>query len=235
MIERNNDKKEMYKTKVLRNSFISIAIGLFLLLLIIVYMNATDRIVEEYMTKEISEYGNWDGHMDLERESLESGLFLFPQEIAPAEDAEYLYYCASDMHSIHQYGIYTAVTYTEQKFEEEVKRIADTRCQVQVSLQGETVTNSVMYSENLFKYPAYVAIYNSNLSYEYALLDTANNKIIYVYLQLKDGNEIIPEEYLPIEAVGTDMYVNNSWENQNLYYSKDKNGDYCYYKHEYEE
>ena len=34
MIERNNDKKEMYKTKVLRNSFISIAIGLFLLLLI---------------------------------------------------------------------------------------------------------------------------------------------------------------------------------------------------------
>ena len=226
--------KKLYNIKVMRNSFFGIAIGLLLLLLIIVYINATDRIVEEYMTKEISEYGNWDGHVDLERDSIESGLFLFPQEIASSNDAEYLYYCATDMHSIHQYGIYTIVTYTEQKFEEEVKRIADTRCQVQLSLQGEMVTNSVMYSEELFNYPAYVAIYNSNLSYEYALLDTTSHKIIYVYLQLKDGNEIIPEEYLPIEAVGNDMYLNNSWNNQNLYYSKDKNGDYCYYKDEYE-
>ena len=82
MIEVGNDKKKLYNIKVMRNSFFGIAIGLLLLLLIIVYINATDRIVEEYMTKEISEYGNWDGHMDLERESLESGLFLFPQEIA---------------------------------------------------------------------------------------------------------------------------------------------------------
>ena len=230
MIEKND-----YKKKLFRNSILGIVIGVVLLLLAFVYINVTDRIVDEYTTKELSEYGNWDGHMDLERESLESGLFLFPQEIASSKEAEYLYYCASDMHSIHQYGIYTAVTYTEQKFEEEVKRIEDTTCQVQVSLQGETVTNSVMYSEELFKYPAYVAIYNSNLSYEYALLDVANHKIIYVYLQLKDGNEIIPEEYLPIEAVGMDMYVNSSWDNQNLYFSQDKNGDYCYYKDEYGE
>ena len=221
------------KEKIFRNGILGIAIGGILLLLAFIYIHATDRVVEEYMTKEISEYGNWDGHMDLERDFLESGLFLFPQEIASSKDAEYLYYCATDMHSIHQYGIYTAVTYTEQKFEEEVKRIADTQCQIQVSLQGESVINSVMYSEDLFKYPAYIAIYNSNLSYEYALLDTANNKIIYVYLQLKDGNEIIPEEYLPIEAVGMDMYVNSSWKNQNLYYSEDRNGDYCYYKDAY--
>lgn len=225
---------KQYKRKILRNSFLGIVISVILLFLGGIYVCVTDSILEEYITKETSEYGNWDGHIDLERESLESGLFLFPEEISTAVDSDYLYYCAVDKHSIHQYGIYTSVTYSQQEFQEEVERIADIQCKVQVSSQGEYVTNSIMYSEELFAYPAYVAIYGSNLSYEYALLDAANNRIIYVYLQLKDGNEIIPEEYLPIEAVGKDMYENNSWDNQNLYFSKDENGDYCYYKDGYE-
>ena len=34
-------------------------------------------------------------------------------------------------------------------------------------------------------------------------------------------------------AVGTDMYAKNSWDNQNIYYAKDKNGDFCYYNDEF--
>ena len=102
--------------------------------------------------------------------------------------------------------------------------------QASASDDGDTVTNSVEYSKKLFAYPAYIAIYASNLSYEYALLDEENNRIIYVYLQMKDANGVIPDEHLPLEFLGKDMYENNNWDNPNIYFSKDQHNDYLYYK-----
>ena len=53
----------------------------------------------------------------------------------------------------------------------------------------------VTYSEEDYKY---IAIYASNLSYEYALTDALTDE-------------------------------KNSWDNINIYYAKDENGDYKFY------
>lgn len=124
---------------------------------------------------------------------------------------------------------YAEVTYSEEDYKREKERISSLKCEVPLSENEGSVSNSIVYSEELFAYPAYIAIYASNLSYEYALTDEKNNKIIYVYAKLKDLNGMIPDKYLPIETIGKNMYEKNSWDNINIYYAEDENGDYKFY------
>ncbi|MBQ4529800.1 MAG: zf-HC2 domain-containing protein [Lachnospiraceae bacterium] len=194
-----------------------------------IFIQSFDSIAEEYMTIKTEEYGNWDGHIEGEREYLESGLYIFPEQIDMAKEAKYYYYCSNDNSSISQYLIYTEVTYSEEDYMKEKERLANTKCQVKLSPAEGSVTNSVLYSEELFAYPAYIAVYSSNLSYEYALIDEQEERIIYVYMQMKDGNEVLPKEFLPLEYQGKDMYEENSWDNVNIYFGKDKYGDYSYF------
>ena len=186
-------------------------------------------IWQEYITVLPSEYGNWDGHIDNERQEIESGLYIFPENISQASDVDYFYYTALDYHSISTIAIFAEVTYSEEDYLMEKNRIAGLQCEIPMGSDKQAVTKSAVYSEELFSYPAYVTIYNSNLSYEYALLDEESNKIIYVYSKLKDLNGLIPDEYIPIEVINKDMYENNSWDNINIYYAKDESGNYKYF------
>lgn len=224
-------KKERKKLLCIVGIVIGACLTVFVFYTVLFYIigGLDSCISEEYMTIKESEYGAWSGHIDYESESMESGLYLFPQNLASTEDVDYLYYCAKNNLSISSYLVYTAATYSQEDYVKEVERIKNTQCTVRLNGEGDCVTNSVMYSEELFAYPAYVAVYASNLSYEYALLDEENNTIIYVYLQMKDGYEILPAEHLPLENLGKNMYEKNSWDNPNIYYAKDKYGDYMSY------
>ena len=225
----NMSKRDVNKEK---NVIIGIAIGIILLLLCVIiwlYLFCSNGIWQEYITISPSEYGKWDGHIDYEREGIESGLYIFPGDISNAVNVDYFYYTALDSHSISKILIFAEITYSGVDYQVEKERIASLQCKIGVSEKEQTVSNSIVYSQDLFSYPAYVAIYGSNLSYEYALLDEENSKIIYVYAKLKDLNGIIPEEYLPIEFIGRDMYANNSWDNINIYYAENNAGDYVFY------
>ena len=188
-----------------------------------------DGIWQEYITVLPSEYGNWSGHIDYEEEEFNSGLYIFPENVSNALDVDYLYYTAIDFHSIGNNIIYAEVTYSEEDYIKEIERIANIECKIKMSPEGDYHTNNINYSEDLFAYPAYVAIYACNLRYEYVLMDEANHKIIYIYSHLKDMNGVIPQEYLPLEVIGKDMYENSSWDNINIYYSEDENGDHMSY------
>lgn len=215
-----------------KNAVISIAIATIIVLTGIViwlYLFSSDGIWQEYITVSPSEYGNWDGHIDYEREEIESGLYIFPGDISKAEKVEYFYYTALDYHSISNILIFAEVTYSEEEFRTERGRIAGLECEITLSENEQLVTKAVVCSEELFSYPAYVAIYGSNLSYEYALVDEENRRIVYVYAKLKDLNGIVPDEYLPIAFIGKDMYENNSWDNINIYYAENRAGDYVFY------
>lgn len=201
---------------------------LFIALFWIIFQSI-DSIAEEYMTIKTEEYGNWDGHIDSEGENIESGLYIFPEQIDMAKDSQYYYYCSNHNSSLSEYLIYAEVTYTKEDYLKEQERISNIKCEVKLSPEEGEITNNVLYSEELFMYPAYIAIYASNLSYEYALLNEKEQKIIYIYSQLKDANNILPTEYLPLECQGMDMYEKNSWNNTNIYFGKDKNGDYSYF------
>lgn len=188
-------------------------------------------MAQEYYTIDTEAYGNWDGHIELEKEELygDSGLYIFPDTINHALDADYFYYCGRDNNSISQYLIYAAVTYSETDFEKEKERISSIECEISLDGGKEAVTNSIMYTEELFAYPSYIAIYASNLCYEYVLVNEEENQMIYIFTKLVDGQGIIPQEYLPIETQGKDMYGINSWENPNIYCSKNADDDIEFY------
>jgi len=201
----------------------------FISVVVWLYLFCASGIQQEYVTIDATEYGNWSGHIDYEREEIESGLYIYPKSIAQALDVDYFYYTSLDYHSISNIVIFAEVTYSEEDYKKEKERILSLECEVALSENEQSVSNSIVYSEELFTYPAYIAIYASNLSYEYALTDEKNNKIIYVYAKLKDLNGMIPDKYLPLETIGKDMYGKNSWDNINIYYAEDKNGDYKFY------
>ena len=46
---------------------------------------------------------------------------------------------------------------------------------------GQTFTNNVMYDENSYNYPAYVATDGFKHTYEYALIDRDGGRIVYIF------------------------------------------------------
>ena len=179
----------------------------------------SDSITEEYSTIDVANYGVWDGHIECERDEINSKLAIFPNATENAEDADYYYYCSKGNFNNH-YVIYAEMEYTDEEYQKELQRLSEIEVEIELPSTQEVVSNGIVFDEKSFRYPAYVAIYGCNLSYEYALADEENHKIIYVYSRLQDLNGMIPDKYLPLEAIGKDMYENNSWDNINIYYCK---------------
>ncbi|MEE1281544.1 MAG: hypothetical protein UHK60_04715 [Acutalibacteraceae bacterium] len=116
----------------------------------------------------------------------------------------------------------------KESYKKEITRLENISCSIETS--EETVVNKIQYSDSLFDLPSYVAVYNTNLSFEYALSDEENNSVIYIYLKQCEGADFLPKEYLPIEFKETSMMnYDLKWENQNIYYATETNGDHAYY------
>lgn len=185
--------------------------------------------VNEYQTSNQELYMETEGHIANEGMDIRSGLFVFPETISGLKNVEYEYYCKEGTIE-NTYMIYLNAEYPNQEsYEIEVERLENITCSVKTS--NDIVINDIEYTEELFDYPAYVTVYNTNMSFEYALADAENNTIIYVYLKLCEGIDFLPMEYLPIEFRETSMVMyDTSWENQNIYYAPDGNGIYIYYQ-----
>ena len=218
------------KVKTAAPVIVAIALCVVIVFLLIHIFKTANYITQEYITVQPEEYHEWNGHIPLEEQELKSGLYLFPAQDVQAEDMDYLYYCCTRNAAVYEYLICAEITYTKEQLEQEKERLAQVECDINLTADGENITNKVTYTEELFSYPAYVAAYAANLSYEYALVDEADCKIIYVYMQVKDGNGILPSEYLPTEYLGRNIYEDNSWDNINIYFGKDKHGDYSFYR-----
>ncbi len=133
-----------------------------------------------YETTKLDEYGDWTDHFDYEMDSINEKLYLFPETIPNKDDSEY-YYKAEVVDSIDSGIIFAKVKYDEDDYRNEVVRLSQTACKIEVD--DYSVINRVDYSESLFAYPAYIAIYDCIHSYEYALLDKEHTSITYVYMQ----------------------------------------------------
>ena len=188
----------------------------------------SDSITEEYSTIDVDNYGVWDGHIECERDEINSKLAIFPDLTKNAEDTDYYYYCSKGNINNH-YVIYAEMEYTDEEYQKELQRLSEIEVEIELPSTQKVVSNGIVFDEKSFLYPAYVAIYGCNLSYEYALTDEENHKIIYVYSRLQDMNGMIPDKYLPLEVIGKDMYENNSWDNINIYFSEYKDGEYMSY------
>lgn len=183
---------------------------------------------KSFHTGDVTQYLQTEGHIENEGTDIRSGLFIFPDTVVKLENVEYEYYCEEGILD-NTYMIYLKAEYPDQEsYEAEIERLANICCSVKTS--EEIVVNDIEYTEDLFEYPAYVSVYNTNMSFEYALTDVENNIVVYVYLKLCEGAEFLPEEYLPIEFKSKSMMnYDTSWENQNIYYAPDGTDVYVYY------
>ena len=148
---------------------------------------------EKYETSDVDEYGVYQGHIEMEDTGLFSPLLVFPEKIADsAQDVEYYYRCACDALD-NTYEVYLKCTYDKDTYEDEVKRLSQIR-----TTEGK-VEKYIAYTEERFVYPAYVAIYDDYDCYEYALVNAEKNQIVYVYDQIKNLEDFLDSQYIPVD------------------------------------
>lgn len=208
---------------------LSILIGLFCVVTIIsIVLIITRTSTETYQTSDHNTYLEMEGHITNEGMDISSGLFVFPESIENLKNVEYEYYCKRGLLD-NSYMIFLKGDYPDtDSYEAELERLSNIGCSIKTS-KG-TVKNKVEYSETSFDYPAYITIYNTNMSFEYALTDDANKCVVYIYLKLCEGRDFLPDKYLPIEFKGKSMMeYDTDWKNQNIYYAPDGKGVYLHY------
>ncbi len=116
---------------------------------------------------------------------LNSTLKIFPDNTDMAEDVTYDSHLKTGLFDTDGYIILKA-DYDEDAFTAEVDRLSKVECTI--LWQDESVTNKILYDTESFKYPAYVASDGYDSTYEYALIDEANDSIIYVYISYPESS-----------------------------------------------
>ena len=100
---------------------------------------------------------------------LDSDLSVFPDEVA-ADSAEYEADFKSNLFDTDGMMILTC-TYGKPQFEEEISRLGS--LSKTITYGDEEYTNTVLYDEDSYSYPAYITIDGFGNTYEYALIDAA--------------------------------------------------------------
>ena len=133
-----------------------------------------DKYDKQYLTEEFS--GDMTSHF-----------FLFPDDLSNTEDADFRYEYKVGLLDTDASFFLTA-TYSDEAFEAEVERISGITCTVNDG--NEDHTQAVIYDEDMYRYPAYIAIDGYCHTYEYALIDEANNRVIYVLTSYPDPEHL---------------------------------------------
>jgi len=161
-------------------------IGLVCIVLIVISLLIGGFVVLFFFTGKVdirtkSMAGNFEGFRGY------SNLEIFPKEELNQDSiAKYSYFCM-DSFMDPTCKIYMECDYTDQEFEKEITRLKN----ITATLDG--VTNSIIYNEDYFDYPAYISMFNWSSCYEYALILEEEKKIVYVFVQ--GGSQIPPSKY----------------------------------------
>lgn len=174
-------------------------------------------------------YGEYNGRLINNQNGLWSGLYVFPEKLPKtAKVDEYFVYGKSAFFD-NAFEYYLKISMSKNDFISEIERLKSISCEIKNPSNSDCYTNYIEYDETNFNYPAYVTVYASHDTYEYALIDEDNLTIIYVYLQmiLKKSDVKFEHSYLPkslsvLEEFGE---IPNSWENPNIYYHSFDGGD----------
>lgn len=126
-------------------------------------------------------------------EDMRTGLIVFPEKIPEsAEDVDF-YFSYQDTWDDPTMEVFLQCTYDEEDYQMEIQRLENTQKQY-----GSFVRTLINDEEEVFPYPAYIAVDGHSYSYEYALL-TGEKQITYIYTGFKDANSLkkIDAKYLP--------------------------------------
>lgn len=132
-----------------------------------------------------------------------SHFFLFPDDLDKTEDANFWYEYKTGLLDTDGSFFLTA-DYSEEEFANEIKRISEVTCTVNDDVEDHT--QAVRYDEQMYNYPAYIAIDGYTHNYEYALIDEDNGRIIYVLLGYPDYKELSKyKDYLKVDPTEYDI------------------------------
>ena len=153
---------------------------------------------------------------------LDSGLFLFPDGTDGASAAEYASSLQTGLFDTDG-SILLTVTYEPDAFLRETERLSQISCTVFESNRDNSAwhTEAVRYDTDSYRFPAYVASDGYDSVYEYALIDEAEQRIIYVLLSgpvRTDGAErTVPGEYLKTDPYAYDPGRGSSLDRFSIY------------------
>jgi len=132
---------------------------------------------------------------------MDSGFFVFPESVDNAISAKFESKIKTGFFDSDGFYILEA-RYNETNFENEVRRLADITCEI--TYAGTSITNKIEYNEDMYKYPAYIASDGYDHVYEYALIDKANHRIVYVILSYPEYDKL--QEYEDFLKRNADEY-----------------------------
>ena len=137
---------------------------------------------------------------------LDSYFKVFPDNTANMVEATYVSKLPSNLVGTTGYTILEA-TYSKDYYDEELERLSDISLTIENGRvdSEEKITQDIMYDESMYAYPAYIAADGNCGTYEYALLDESECKIIYVLVKYISEADI--EE---INAVGNYLKADTS-------------------------
>ena len=141
--------------------------------------------IEEYDIQAIVEV--YEGDLD-------SSLTIFPDaETVAASKTEYKAVLHTGLFDTDG-EIVLECTYNKKSFEQERQRLAG--LSMTIVSGEESHVNTVLYDKDAYNYPAYITMDGFGHTYEYALMDGENRRIIYVYLAYPDDETKVDERYL---------------------------------------
>ena len=148
---------------------------------------------ESYTTRNIADYGNYSGHMEVEKEGIFTLLSIFPKEIPKsAEVKDYYYFCNNGGLFDNSYQIYLVCSYNQEDFEKEKDRLHS----LEISFRGNI--HKPIITDTGFDFPAVVTMFGHKESFEYTLFDDETRTVVYVYAQsMGIKKSVVPSEYRP--------------------------------------
>lgn len=158
------------------------------------------------------QYGNWSKFPGY------SGLCIFPKEISDSNIEKY-YYQTQDTIFSPECQVFLEAKYTPEQYGKELGRLDE------VSIKHKKEENKVEINNTDFSSTAYVSIFGWHHSYEYALLNKKENKIVYVFVQniekdkIKFSKDYLPNTYGQKVADDYTMYGFGTGKNEMVYKS----------------
>ena len=233
----------LYVTGVLRRivNNRSLTIGIFVLvailfLVVVRYIVATMIMIGVLYIDFLKPKNRVEGIENYDKSYLEkefsgdmtSNFFLFPDDLKDAEKADFWYEFKTGLLDTEGSFFLTAV-YSDEEFENETERISSITCTVNDGYDDHT--QAVRYDEDMYNYPAYIAIDGYAHTYEYALIDDDNNRIIYVLLGYPDYDELSEySDYLKADPADYDLEDGSTLDRFCIYAVRSRDFDgYCEY------
>ena len=130
-----------------------------------------------YTTDNIENYYDFASHNE---NGIKSDLCIFPKTLPKTTSNSKYFYSFSDTFLDTTFQIYLDCKYSDDEFESEINRLKSIKYE-----DGNTI-----FDTKNFNFDAYVARVGYDCTSEYALINKANNRIVYIYLQFAKIGDI---------------------------------------------